>query len=346
MFHFPQFTVTFLRSPPTPRWCNHWGAADRPDYPLVMSTRTQPEGPVAFVLGGGGIRGAVEVGQARAVLEHGIVPDLVVGTSIGAINGALIAAHPSTDAVEPLMEAWTSEKARKVYGQSLFRQAARLVRLRNHTLSPAPLKDLLTQSLDPETTFADLAVPFATVASSVEGACERWFTSGPLLPAVMASASVPGLLPPTRINGEHLYDGGLVASIPLGKAIAMGAKTIYVMQVGRIEEPLHRPTNIIGSMRVSFEIARRHRFASDLATLPDGVTVHVLPSGGVPPGDKRNATIPTLTGSEDRMEQAYRRSSAFLAAPHTVDHRMNPDGDLSIASRDGMTVRGGDTELS
>ena len=121
MFHFPQFTGTFLRSPPTPRWCNHWGAADRPDYPLVMSTRTQPEGPVAFVLGGGGIRGAVEVGQARAVLEHGIVPDLVVGTSIGAINGALIAAHPSTDAVEPLMEAWTSEKARKVYGQSLFR---------------------------------------------------------------------------------------------------------------------------------------------------------------------------------------------------------------------------------
>ena len=315
------------------------GDAERQDARLNGAVPHDP-GPIAFVLGGGGVRGAVEVGQARALLESGITPDMVVGTSIGAINGALIALNPTTEAIEPLTAAWSSDLAKKVYGQSAFRQLPTLARHRNHTLSSMPLRRLLETHLGTGTTFEDLAIPFSTVAASVEGACERWFSSGPLIPAVMASASVPGILPPAVIDGEHLYDGGLVASIPLGKAIEQGAKTIYVLQVGRIEEPLSRPTNVIGSMWVSFEIARRHRFAHDLAQLPEGVTVHVMPSGGVPPGGKRNATIPTLKGSEGRMAHAYRRSVEFLDKPRAEAASINPDGDLSVQSHLGMTVRG------
>lgn len=296
--------------------------------------------PVAFVLGGGGIRGAVEVGQARALLESGITPDLVVGTSIGAINGALLAKHPGLEAVEPLREAWSSDRAQRIYGQSLLRQGLTLLRHRNHSLSVAPLYDLLAHSLGSDSTFEDLAVPFHTAAASVESASERWFASGPLIPAVVASASVPGLFPPALVNGEHLYDGGLVASIPLGRAVELGARTIYVLQVGRIEDPLSRPTNIIGSMRVSFEIARRHRFASDLRHLPEGVTVHVMPSGGVPPGGKRNLTLPTLAGSAGRMEQAYRHSAHFLDSIAQGAESSNPEGDLSNSSPYGMSVRG------
>jgi NTE family protein len=292
------------------------------------------------VFGGGGVRGAVEVGQVRALLESGITPDLVVGTSIGAINGALIAQTPSIEAIEPLTRAWASDLARQVYGQSVFRQAATLARHRNHTLSAAPLLRLLEETLGRGASFEELQVPFYTVAASVEEARERWFSSGPLIPAVVASASVPGILPPAVIDGEHLYDGGLVASIPLGKAVELGAETIYVMQVGRIEEPLSRPTNIIGSMWVSFEIARRHRFAQELAQIPEGVTVHVMPSGGVPPGGKRNATIPTLKGSDGRMRRAYRFSAEFLRQPSSTIEDMNPNGNLSIESYFGMTVRG------
>lgn len=299
------------------------------------------EGPIAFVLGGGGIRGAVEVGQVQAILEAGVRPDLVVGTSIGAINGALIAQRPSTEAIEPLHAAWSSELARQVYGQSFLKQVTTLAKNRNHTLSTEPLRKLLEHDLGKDATFEMLAVPFFAVAASVEGARERWFSSGPLIPAVMASAAVPGILPPAVIDGEHFYDGGLVASIPLGKAIEQGAKTIYVMQVGRIEEPLGRPTNVIGSMLVSLEIARRHRFAEELARVPEGVTVHVMPSGGAPVGSgKRNATIPTLKGSEKRMQAAYRRSVDFLRTPSIRTASLNPAGDLSIESRYGMTVHG------
>src|ERR687893_357868 len=119
-------------------------------------------GEVAFVLGGGGHLGAHEVGMLRALLERGIAPDLVVGTSIDAINGAAVAA---------------------------------------------------------------------------ESAAEHWFTEGPIVDAVLASCAVPGLLPPVQVGDEHFLDGGIVNSIPVGREVARGAHTIYVMHVGRIERP-------------------------------------------------------------------------------------------------------------
>lgn len=298
--------------------------------------------PIAFVLGGGGIRGAVEVGQARALLEAGIEPDLVVGTSVGAINGAMIAHTPTIDVLDRLVAAWSSDLARRVYGQPRWQQFARLMRHRNHFNSPVPLQRLLVEQLGGDLEFSDLAIPFFAVAASVERARERWFSSGPLIPAVMASSAVPGILPPVRIDGEHFYDGGLVASIPLGRAIEEGARTIYVLQVGRIEEPLRRPTNVIGSVRVPFEISRRHRFARELSQVPEGVTVHVMPSGGLEPGGVGNASIPTLKGSRDRMQLAYEHSAEFLSAPEDRRPGWNPEGDLSIESYRGMTVKGGD----
>lgn len=95
---------------------------------------------------------------------------------------------------------------------------------------------------------------------------------------------------------------------------------------------------------VALEIARRYRFAEDLARVPEGVTVHVMPSGGAPPGSgKLNATIPTLRGSEQRMQQAYRRSVDYLRTPSIRAASLNPEGDLSIESRYGITVHGRDS---
>ena len=85
----------------------------------------------------------------------------------------------------------------------------------------------------------------------------------------MASAAVPGLLPPAEVDGEHFLDGGIVNSIPLGRAIALGADRVFVLQVGRIDRPLKPPQRPWEVARVSFEIARRHRFARELAEVPD-----------------------------------------------------------------------------
>lgn len=268
---------------------------------------------VAFVLGGGGVRGAVEIGMLQALFEAGVTPDLVVGTSVGAINGAAVAAHPSADVVAELERAWASPAAGAVYGDAWVRQVQRLARSRTHLHDPAPLRELLASMIGADTTFADLAVPFAVCAASIERAAEHWFDSGPVIDAVLASASVPAALPPTLIDGEHFIDGGVVNSIPLGEAIARGATTVYVLQVGRIEEPLEVPTKPSQVARVAFEIARRHRFAREMAQVPHGVSVHVLPYGGPHPGDHRIGAYRTMDATHRRIRAAYDASAAYLA---------------------------------
>jgi NTE family protein len=271
------------------------------------------DGSVAFVLGGGGVLGAVEVGMVRALFRAGYRPDVVVGTSIGAVNGALVAADPSEGVTDRLVRLWASPEAAAVYGDSVARQLRRFA-ARTHLHSPLPLRRLMESELGESSTFADLKIPFRCCAASIERAAEHWFDSGPLVDAVLASSSVPGLLPPMEIAGEHFVDGGIVNSIPVGEAVRIGAKLIFVLQVGRIERPLTVPRRPWEVAQVAFEIARRHRFARDLASLPDDVRVHVLPTGV---GDTRDDTpwaYRDMAAVGRRISRAYTASRRYLAA--------------------------------
>ncbi|MGY1706550.1 patatin-like phospholipase family protein [Geodermatophilus sp. SYSU D00697] len=265
----------------------------------------------AFVLGGGGVLGAAEVGMLQALFEHGVRPDLVVGTSVGAINGALVAADPTPGAVDRLRAVWEELASQRVFAGSVLARVGTLVRTRTHLHPREPLRDLLLAHL-PVQTFAELRVPFQCVAASIERAAERWFTDGVLVDAVLASCAVPGLLPPVEVGGEHYLDGGLVHSIPVGRAVALGAATVYVLHVGRIDRPLRPPTRPWEVALVAFEIARRHRFAADLAALPPGVTVHVLPSGDPGPPATGTLRYRDFSGVPARIERAHAAAREHL----------------------------------
>lgn len=281
--------------------------------------------PVAFVLGGGGVLGAAEVGMLRALLRAGYRPDLVVGTSIGAVNGALVAADPAERATDRLVRLWSSPEAGEVYGDSVARQLQRFA-TRTHLHSPRPLRRLLERELGRERTFAELAVPFQCCAASIERAAEHWFDHGPVVDAVLASSAVPGLLPPALVGGEHYLDGGIVNSIPVGRAVELGAGTIFVLQVGRIERPLSPPRRPWEVAQVAFEIARRHRFAREMAAIPDGVTVHVLPTGGGEVGDDSllgGGADPRLRGSRGAATVGRRISRAYVATRHYLQTQLD-----------------------
>ena len=267
---------------------------------------------VAFVLGGGGVLGAGEVGMLRALLEAGIRPDLVVGTSVGALNGAFIAADPTVDTTVRLAELWRQMSAAGgVFSGSVAERVGRAVRSRTHLHGRGPLRQLLADNL-PVERIEDLAVPFQCVAASIERAAEHWFTEGSLSDAVMASAAVPGLLAPVQIGDEHFLDGGLVNSIPVSRAVELGARVVYVLQVGRIERPLTAPTRPWEVALVAFEIARRHRFASDMARLPDDVVVHVLPNGDDPPEGLAALRYRDLRRVARRVERAPEATADYL----------------------------------
>jgi len=267
----------------------------------------------AFVLGGGGLLGANEIGMLRALSEAGIQPDLVVGTSVGALNGVFVAAYPA-DAATRLGALWQGDSLRLAFSETVWGRATRLVRSGTHLHSLEPLRQMLEASL-PGPDFTDLALPFHCVAASIEGACARWFSSGPVVPAVMASCAVPGLLPPVAMDGSHYFDGGLVDSIPVGRAVSLGATVVYVLHAGRIESPLAVPRKPWEVGLVAFEIARRHRFHEEMASLPSGVRVHVLPTGGdrLPPGLSQFRYRDRSRVGQS-ISRAYAASAGYLSA--------------------------------
>lgn len=271
---------------------------------------------VAFVLGGGGHNGAYEVGMLRALLERGIRPDLIVGTSVGALNGVAVAAEPALATVERLRDVWLNLDEDSIFGGSIFAGAANLVRSRTHLHSNRALRRLV-EGLLPVERFEELSVPFQCVAACIERAAEHWFADGPLVDAILASAAVPGVLPAVEIGGEHFVDGGIVNSIPISRAVELGATEIFVLQVGRVESPLTPPRTPLQVALVAFEIARRHRFARDLATLPKGVEAHVLPTGEPKPPSLAQLNYRDFKAVSRRIERAHRATAEYLSSSLT-----------------------------
>src|SRR5581483_3272489 len=199
---------------------------------------------------------------------------------------------------------------------SLLRRISTLARSRTHLESLDHARARLVRVL-PVHCVEELAVPFQCVAASIERAAEHWFDSGVLADVVLASCAVPGILPPVKIGDEHFIDGGIVNSVPVARAVALGARTIYVLQVGRLEKPLQPPRWPWEVGLVAFEIARRHRFMHDLQSLPPGVELHLLPTGGSAapayndvPGQLRYRRI--VRTVQQQIDSSYEASLRYL----------------------------------
>nr|WP_225955512.1 patatin-like phospholipase family protein [Kibdelosporangium phytohabitans] len=184
--------------------------------------------PVAFVLGGGGSLGAGQVGMLRALAERSITPDLAVGTSVGSVNGALLALDPE-NAPTRLEAIWHRMTRAKVFPGGPLAQLRTLRRHRNHLFPNTGLAEILATELAGVDDFANLTLPFGTVAVDAITGKAVLLTEGPLTPAILASSAIPGIYPPVRHQGHVLYDGGVVANVPIRQAIALGAKSVVIL---------------------------------------------------------------------------------------------------------------------
>jgi NTE family protein len=267
----------------------------------------------AFVLGGGGRLGAAEVGMLSALVAADIVPDLVLGTSIGAINGVAIAQDPSPGGVAQLRSLWSEVERSGMFGGSVVDRVRHIAATRTSLHSNEPLRRLLDRVVG-DRRIEDLAVRFQCVAACIETAEATWFDRGPVTERVLASCAVPGLLPSVEVDGLHYLDGGVVDSIPVRRAIELGADRIFVLQVGRIEEPLRVPRRPHEVALVAFEVARRHSFATAMASRPPDVEVHVLPTGGAPLrfNDLRQLRYRDFSDVARRIDDAERAATEYL----------------------------------
>jgi len=184
--------------------------------------------PVGYVLGGGGSLGAVQVGMLQALAEHDIAPDIVAGTSVGSLNGAVVALDPKS-AANRLSHLWPRMTRERVFPGGLLSQMRTLQHTKTHLFPSTGLAAVIADFLGADTAFDDLRLPFAALAMDIATARPHVLSDGRLLPALLASAAIPGIFPPVQLGPLRLYDGGLVANVPMRQALAMGARSLVVL---------------------------------------------------------------------------------------------------------------------
>ena len=181
---------------------------------------SKPRPRIGLVLGSGSARGWAHLGVISALAEHGIRPDLVCGSSIGALVGA---AHANGQA--EALQAW-------VIGLT-WQDVLRLfdLELQSGLIKGEKLMRLLAERFI-NADFKELALPFGCVATDLGNGQEVWLRDGSVLEAVRASLALPGLFAPVRRDGRWLVDGALVNPIPVSLARAMGADIVIAVDLG------------------------------------------------------------------------------------------------------------------
>jgi NTE family protein len=184
----------------------------------------------AFVLAGGGSLGAVQVGMLAELIGAGVRPDVIVGVSAGALNGAFLAFDPGLKMVEQMAVLWSRMTTKEVLGLS-WRSLLGLMGLRDHIASPEGLRSLLKREL-PYRTFAETAVPLHVVCAELVTGEAVVISSGDMAEAIIASTAIPGVFPPVEREGRYLVDGAVAASTPISVAAALAATQIIVLPCG------------------------------------------------------------------------------------------------------------------
>jgi NTE family protein len=175
---------------------------------------------IGLALSGGAARGFAHIGVIRALVAHGLRPDVIAGTSIGAIVAGVYAAGFLDD-----FEAWARGlNRRRVFGYLDFSLAG------SGLISGDRLFGKLDDTLG-DATFDDLPVRVAAVATELRTSHEIWLTRGRLVDAIRASSALPGIFPPSRIGGRWLMDGALVNPLPISVARALGARLVIAVNV-------------------------------------------------------------------------------------------------------------------
>jgi NTE family protein len=186
----------------------------------------------AFVLSGGASLGAIQVGMLRALYERAIEPDVIVGTSAGAMNGAFIASRPQTVATaDALAAVWRDLRRGQVFPLNPITGLLGALGARDHLVPASGLRRLIARHLE-HTSLEDLPIPLHVVAVDVISGEEVRLSHGPVLDAVLASAAIPGVVAPVRSQDRTLMDGGVANNTPISHAVALGAERIYVLPTG------------------------------------------------------------------------------------------------------------------
>lgn len=270
----------------------------------------------AFVLSGGGNRGPLQAGALRALLRQGVTPDLIVGSSVGALNGLMLALEPSPAQVERLIALWRSAAQARLFTFSPLRAAARLFSGGEALADNTRLRHFIEASLPSGVrTFGDLRLPLYVTICHL-----RTYTlyvygddpSAPLVDAVLTSAAVPGFFLPTYQGDQAFVDGGVISNLPLRVAIARGADEIWALDLALDVEPSAPIKGALGIVGWSVRRALYEGVLRELewAVAQPNVTLHHIALKGY-----QHIALGEWQHTDAMLAEGEQVAQAYLEAP-------------------------------
>lgn len=231
----------------------------------------------ALVLSGGGSLGAVQVGMLQALSEHGITPDLLIGTSVGALNAAYIAGHGVDPAsLEVLAETWTALQRSDVFPFRPLRMGAAALGRAPSLCHDSALRRLIRRHLTFDR-LEEAPIPIKVIATDVRSGCEVVLSAGDAVDAVMASAAIPAVFPAVHIDGRDLIDGGIADNASISQAVACGADRIYVLPTGYACALNEAPAAALSSALQALTLLIGQRLILEVEHYADRADIRVLP---------------------------------------------------------------------
>jgi NTE family protein len=262
---------------------------------------------IAFVLSGGASLGAIQVGMVRALYERDIPPDLIIGTSAGALNGAFIASRPPTiETAEALADVWRGVTRNDVFPLRPLTGLFGFIGRFNHLVPERPLRSLLRRHLEFDR-LEDASIPLHVIATEVESCKEVRLSRGDAIDAVMASAAIPAVFPPVEWEDSLLMDGGVSNNSPITHAIELGAGVVYVLPTGyacALDEP---PRGALGMLLHAMNLLIQRRLIVEIELLESDAKLVVLP-----PPCPLDVQAVDFSRADELIERAFKDSSDFL----------------------------------
>src|SRR6201997_996186 len=266
----------------------------------------------AFVLSGGGSLGSIQVGMLLALAEAEITADMIVGTSVGAMNGGWVASRSDAAGIGALAELWRSLTRSKVFPTSLTVGLLGFLGQRRNLVPDTGIRRLLKHQLGFRR-LEEAPIPLHVVATDVLSGQDVLLSSGDAVDAIAASAAIPAVFPPVNIDGRDLSDGGVVNNTPLSHAVALGADLIWVLPTGYSCALPESPKGALAMALHALTLAINQRLAVDVARFEEDVDVRVIP-----PLCPTRINPADFSHSAELIDRAHAITRKWLAARHPV----------------------------
>ncbi|MHA1740096.1 MAG: patatin-like phospholipase family protein [Candidatus Heimdallarchaeota archaeon] len=260
----------------------------------------------AFVFSGGASLGAVEAGALKAIVEHGIKADLVLGTSVGSLNGSMYAFNPTMEGVKDIEEVWLSIKFLNVFSPSPITPVINFTTAGQYAISPKNLRKLITEKL-PFTNIEETKIPLYIVSTDIKCGEEVVFNKGLAIEGLMSSVCLPGVFPPQHMEDRTMVDGGILNNAPISTAVRLGAERVVIFPIG-VPSSDQEPKNIFEILIRMFIYLLNRQLATDIQLYKDKVELVIIP-----PPDCIDVGPHDFTKSKMLIEQSYQKAKEWLA---------------------------------